>query len=127
MVGVVGGIFWGLLCVVVPNKMSENVVFFRTAILLLGGFLALFGSKHEAIDLKGSGALAVLVMAFVAGVGWRKSSRWEQDNAVTDILGKAWMIFQPILFVLIGTEVRVSIFEFVLCKLPHTLNLNSAY
>ena len=90
-----------------PNKKSENVVFFRTAILLFGGFLALFGSKHEAIDLPGSGALAVLIMAFVAGVGWRKYSRWEQDNSVTDILGKAWMIFQPILFVLIGTEIRV--------------------
>ena len=78
---------------------------------MFGGFLALFGSKHEAVDLPGSGALAVLVMAFVAGVGWRKYSRWEQDNSVTDILGKAWLIFQPILFVLIGTEIRVSFFE----------------
>ena len=78
---------------------------------MFGGFLALFGSKHEAVDLPGSGALAVLVMAFVAGVGWRKYSRWEQDNSVTDILGKAWMIFQPILFVLIGTEIRVIYFQ----------------
>ena len=108
MVGIIGGIFWGLLCVIVPNKLSENVVFFRTSILIFGGFLALFGSKHQSINLPGSGALAVLMMAFVAGVGWRKCSKWEQDNPVTDILGKSWMIFQPILFVLIGTEIQVN-------------------
>ena len=106
--GVLGGIFWGLLCIVVPNKSSANLVLFRTAILILGGFLALFGSSHDSIDLKGSGALAVLVMAFVAGVGWRKYSHWGQDNSVTDILAKSWMIFQPILFVLIGTEIQVK-------------------
>ena len=108
VVGVLGGIFWGLLCIVVPNKSSANLVLFRTAILILGGFLALFGSSHDSIDLKGSGALAVLVMAFVAGVGWRKYSHWGQDNSVTDILAKSWMIFQPILFVLIGTEIQVK-------------------
>ena len=91
-----------------PNRNSKNVVYLRTAILLFGGFLALFGSEHESIDLKGSGALAVLVMAFVAGVGWRNCSQWEQDNDVTKILANAWMIFQPILFVLIGTEIQVN-------------------
>ena len=108
LVGILGGIFWGLLCIVTPNKSSNNVVLFRTAILIFGGFLALFGSKHPAVGLPGSGALAVLVMAFVAGVGWRKVSRWEQDNHVSNILGKSWMIFQPILFVLIGTEIQVK-------------------
>ena len=108
LVGVLGGIFWGLVCIISPNKRSSNVVMFRTAILMLGGCLALFGSKHESIKLEGSGALAVLIMAFVAGVGWRKFSRWEQDNPVTDILAKLWIIFQPILFVLIGTEIKVK-------------------
>ena len=108
LAGIFGGIFWGLICIMVPNRNSKNVVYLRTAILLFGGFLALFGSEHESIDLKGSGALAVLVMAFVAGVGWRNCSQWEQDNDVTKILANAWMIFQPILFVLIGTEIQVN-------------------
>ena len=82
---------------------------FRATILIFGGFLALFGSKHPAVGLPGSGALAVLVMAFVAGVGWRKYSKWEQDNYVSEILGKSWLIFQPILFVLIGTEIQVGL------------------
>ena len=118
LVGILGGVFWGLLCIVAPNKNSKNVVLFRTAILLFGGFLALFGSKHQAIELPGSGALAVLVMAFVAGVGWRKYSKWEQDNYVSDILGNSWMIFQPILFVLIGTEIQVKL------NLKNQANLN---
>ena len=40
---------------------------FRFVLLTLGGLLAYFGSK--AVELDGSGALAVLVMAFVAGIG----------------------------------------------------------
>ena len=108
LIGVLGGIFWGIVCIMVPNKKSQTVVPLRTAILILGGFIALFGSKHELVGLAGSGALAVLVMAFVAGVGWRRASHWEQDNAVTDILAKLWVIFQPILFVLIGTEIKVK-------------------
>ena len=92
-----GGIFWGLLCIIAPNKHSKNVVLFRATILIFGGFLALFGSKHPAVGLPGSGALAVLVMAFVAGVGWRKYSKWDQDNYVSEILGESWLIFQPIL------------------------------
>ena len=50
----------------------------------------------------------MLYVAFVAGVGWRNCSQWEQDNDVTKILANAWMIFQPILFVLIGTEIQVN-------------------
>ena len=41
---------------------------FRFVILFLGGIIAYFGSK--AVELEGAGALAVLVMAFVAGIGW---------------------------------------------------------
>ena len=105
--GVLVGICWGLVCILIPNKSSSNVVMLRTTILLFGGFFALFGSKHESVDLAGSGALAVLIMAFVAGIGWRKYSNWETDNPVTEVLAKLWIIFQPILFALIGTEIKV--------------------
>jgi hypothetical protein len=51
---------------------------------------------------------AVLVMAFVAGLGWRKQG-WQNDNPVSGMLAKFWIILQPLLFGLIGTEIRVSI------------------
>lgn len=73
--------------------------------LFLGGILAQFGSS--AVDLKGAGALAVLVMAFVAGLGWKKKG-WVDENPVSDLYGNLWVIFQPLLFSLIGTEIRVS-------------------
>ena len=79
--------------------------------LFLGGILAQFGSQSPAIDLKGAGALAVLVMAFVAGIGWKKKG-WTEENPVSDIYGNLWVVFQPLLFSLIGTEIRVSHLEY---------------
>ena len=51
---------------------------------------------------------AVLVMAFVAGVGWRQQG-WDENNPVSGMLANLWIILQPLLFGLIGTEIRVSL------------------
>ena len=51
-----------------PGKDDEKMGALRFVILFLGGLVAYFGSK--AVELEGAGALAVLVMAFVAGIGW---------------------------------------------------------
>jgi len=45
-------------------------------------------------------------MAFVAGLGWRKQG-WGDDNPVSAMLANFWIILQPLLFGLIGTEIRV--------------------
>ena len=77
--------------------------------LFCGGLIALFGSQQ--LQLSGAGALAVLVMAFVAGVGWRRRG-WtnDEDNFVAKDFANMWIVFQPILFGLIGTEIRVRLF-----------------
>ena len=56
----------------------------------------------------GAGALAVLVMAFVAGFGWRKLGLFQKsdDDAVSKYLKSMWVVFQPLLFGLIGTEIQ---------------------
>ena len=46
-------------------------------------------------------------MAFTAGVGWRRQG-WDDDNPVADSLAKMWIVFQPLLFSLIGAEIQVS-------------------
>ena len=82
----------------------EFVCLKRLVMLLLGALLAMFGS--DVIHLKGAGALAILVMAFTAGVGWRKQG-WGEQNPVAEYLANMWIVFQPLLFSLIGAEIQV--------------------
>ena len=65
------------------------------------------GVSSKSLCLQGAGALAILVMAFTAGVGWRRQG-WDDDNPVADSLAKMWIVFQPLLFSLIGAEIQVS-------------------
>ncbi len=46
-------------------------------------------------------------MAFTAGVGWRRQGWTNENNVVAKHLSKLWILFQPILFGLIGTEIDV--------------------
>ena len=116
-IGLLVGMFLAFLVVFLPGKDDAKIGRFRFAVLFLGGLLAYFGSK--AVHLDGAGALAVLVMAFCAGLGWRKRG-WSDDNLVTMTLADVWVIFQPILFGLIGTEIQVSELE------PSTVGLGVA-
>lgn len=67
--------------------------------------MAVFGSN--VADVPGAGALAVLTMGFIAGIGWR-SQGYPDDNPVCRNLAKLWVVFQPLLFGLIGTEIKIS-------------------
>ena len=68
IIGLLFGIGWAFLSILFPGKDDEKMEALRFVILFLGGLVAYFGSK--AVELEGAGALAVLVMAFVAGIGW---------------------------------------------------------
>ena len=57
--------------------------------------------------VQGAGALAILVMAFTAGLGWRRQG-WGEDNPVSAHLASLWIVFQPLLFSLIGAEIQVT-------------------
>lgn len=107
LIGLVFGTVWAAVAVFLPGQDDPKISRFRFAILFLGGLLAYFGSK--SVELAGAGALAVLVMAFVAGIGWRKLGWTDDDNnPVSQILADLWIVFQPILFGLIGTEIQVN-------------------
>ena len=108
LVGVIWGIFWGVVATFlppVPMDGSQPSTFLRLVIIIGGALMAMFGSG--VLHVEGSGALAVLVMGFVAGIGWR-SQGWKDDNPVTDGLENLWMVFQPLLFGLIGTEIQID-------------------
>ena len=105
IIGLSCGILWGLICTWFPSKSQPSTVY-RVWLLGGGSLVALFGSN--LIGFPGSGALAVLVMGFVAGVGWRGEIG---SDSVPKVLAGFWIIFQPILFGLIGTEILIKELE----------------
>ena len=54
-------------------------------------------------------------MAFAAGLGWRRQG-WTEDNPVSANLANFWIVLQPLLFGLIGTEIQVRYQTRLLCS-----------
>ena len=110
LLGLVFGGVYGFLVTVIPAQDSAHRSTYRSFFLLGGGLMALFGS--EKLYLKGAGPLAVLVMAFAAAFGWKRLSKGtDEEKDVPKFLSGLWLIFQPILFGLIGTEIRIDQLE----------------
>eukprot|EP00092_Neocalanus_flemingeri_P032689 GFUD01035554.1.p1 GENE.GFUD01035554.1~~GFUD01035554.1.p1 ORF type:complete len:639 (-),score=173.32 GFUD01035554.1:104-2020(-) len=105
LLGVSFGTLWGLMAQWIPNKQHRNVTFFRWVILFSGGLIALFGAHWLKYD--GAGGLATIIMAFVAGMQWRKDG-WGDHNPVTKVFTKMWIILEPLIFGLIGTEIQID-------------------
>ncbi|XP_032666490.1 sodium/hydrogen exchanger 9B2 isoform X2 [Odontomachus brunneus] len=103
------GIMWGWLAKYVPEKGDPFMVPLRVLMLLGGGLLAVFGS--EAIELGGAGPLAVVAAAFVSCYFWQQEG-WEvDDNPVATSFEIFWMIFEPILFGITGTQIKINELE----------------
>ena len=78
---------------------------FRWLVLLGGGLIALFGA--HLIHYDGAGGLATIILAFVAGMQWRKEG-WGDHNPVMKTFQRMWIILEPVIFALIGTEIQVD-------------------
>ncbi|XP_054163338.1 sodium/hydrogen exchanger 9B2-like [Oppia nitens] len=102
IIGITYGIIMGFILWYIPVKEDSKSL--RISLLLLCGVFALFGSI--SMDLGGAGPLACLVVSFVAAIKWRQSDTTNED--MESILKVFWLIFQPFLFALIGTEVSLS-------------------
>ncbi|CAL1526359.1 unnamed protein product [Lymnaea stagnalis] len=105
IVGTTYGIVGGIILWYIPQKTSKHLHLFRSALLMALGLMAIFGSikMHWA----GAGPLAALTVPFVAAIRWRTEFKGQQDP-IEDVVGVLWMLFQPFLFGLIGSEVKVS-------------------
>ena len=102
VVGVALGALIGFILWYIPSGKTSNNQ--RLLILLLSGIFSLFGSL--AIDMGGAGPLACLVVSFVAALKWRQHE--DITKPIQRYLKTFWLIFQPLLFALIGTEVKLS-------------------
>ncbi|KAF2354193.1 Cation/H+ exchanger [Trinorchestia longiramus] len=105
LMGLSYGVGMGLLCWVLPNKHHQDCSLLQFAMLFTAGLFALFGSQR--IEFGGAGALAVLCMAFIAGVGYRRQGWGDDDNPVGQHCNIAWSYLQPMLFALIGTQIQI--------------------
>ena len=104
-IGVSGGLVWGGLAQWIPNQHSPHVAFFRFIILFFGGLISQFGAL--LINYDGAGSLAVIIMAFVASLRWRKEG-WGDHNPVSLTFRKLWIILEAVIFSLIGTEIQID-------------------
>ena len=103
VVGILYGVAWGGLAIILPPRPTTGP---RLVLLVGGGLLAVFGLP--LLELPGAGPLAVLVMAFIVGLGWRRQGWTDENSGVTAGLASAWTILQPLLFSLIGAEVDLA-------------------
>lgn len=104
--GLAFGVVWGYIARFFPEKGDPYVVPMRTIMLLAGGLVAIYGS--EEIGYEGAGPLAAVFAAFVSNLFWCKQG-WEvEDNPVSTAFEIFWMIFEPILFGITGSTVKVS-------------------
>ncbi|XP_034951609.1 sodium/hydrogen exchanger 9B2 [Chelonus insularis] len=103
------GILWGCLAKFIPEKGDPFMVPMRVLMLLGGGLIAVFGS--EAIELGGAGPLAVVAAAFVSCYFWQEDGWNVEDNPVAISFEIFWMIFEPILFGVTGTQIKLNELE----------------
>ena len=87
------------------NLLRYSDYDYRWLVLFGGGLIALFGA--HLIHFDGAGGLATIIMAFVAGMQWRAEG-WGDHNPVTKTFQRMWIILQPVIFALIGTEIQVD-------------------
>uniref|UniRef100_A0A665V2D5 Cation/H+ exchanger transmembrane domain-containing protein n=1 Tax=Echeneis naucrates TaxID=173247 RepID=A0A665V2D5_ECHNA len=111
--GLLVGILLGFLIQYFPSIDQKHLVMKRSFLVLGLSVFAVFGSGVAGFP--GSGGLCTLVLAFLAGLGWGT-----EKARVEEVVGWAWDVFQPLLFGLIGAEIRISELE------GHTVGLGIA-
>ncbi|XP_075901223.1 sodium/hydrogen exchanger 9B2 isoform X2 [Nelusetta ayraudi] len=97
--GMVAGILLGFLIQYFPSVDQKHIVMKRSFLVLGLSVFAVFGSGVAGFP--GSGGLCTLVLAFLAGLGWGT-----EKGRVEEVVGWAWDVFQPLLFGLIGAQIR---------------------
>uniref|UniRef100_A0A3Q3VZY9 Cation/H+ exchanger transmembrane domain-containing protein n=1 Tax=Mola mola TaxID=94237 RepID=A0A3Q3VZY9_MOLML len=102
--GMVAGILLGFIIQYFPSVDQKHIVMKRSFLVLGLSVFAVFGSVLAGFP--GSGGLCTLVLAFLAGFGWGT-----EKARVEEVVGWAWDVFEPLLFGLIGAEIRISELE----------------
>ncbi|XP_035987068.1 sodium/hydrogen exchanger 9B2 isoform X2 [Fundulus heteroclitus] len=111
--GVLAGLILGLFLCLFPSNDQEDLVLRRTLMLLGLSIFSVFFS--HVVGFAGAGGLCTLVLSFLAALGWKA-----EKAPVAAMVGQSWDVFQPLLFGLIGAEIRIAFLS------PSTVGLGMA-
>ncbi|XP_071828857.1 sodium/hydrogen exchanger 9B2-like [Apostichopus japonicus] len=101
VMGLAYGFLVGVLLWYFPAETENNVGGKRTILLLSGGIFAIFGSN--AANFPGAGALGCITLAVVASYKWKNAK-----VKVQQVISLLWVIFEPILYGLIGAAIHID-------------------
>lgn len=99
--GVLAGGIMGILLHFFPSTDQSDVMLLRSFLLLGLSVFSVFAA--HAAGLGGAGGLCTLVLAFISGLSWA-----EQKVPVAAVVSRFWDVCQPLLFGLIGAEIKIS-------------------
>ncbi|CAG9859027.1 unnamed protein product [Phyllotreta striolata] len=104
--GVVIGIIWGFFCHLAPERNDPFAAPLRILLLLSGGMGCVFISDH--LGYGGTGPIMCVTAAFVALAYWSNQGWDVEDNPAALAFEIFWMIFQPILFGITGSRIKIK-------------------
>lgn len=87
-------------------NFQPYVISIRVFLLLLSGLVAVLG--FDKISLSGAGPLAVIVAAFGAGTAFANQGWKVGQNQVALTFGVLWQFFEPVVFGLVGAQIKVA-------------------
>ncbi|CAG9837794.1 unnamed protein product [Diabrotica balteata] len=106
LLGIGIGVIWGIICNITPERNDPFASPLRILLLLSGGLAGVFGS--ELVGYGGAGPLICVTAAFVALTNWSKQGWHVEENPAALAFEIFWMIFQPILFGITGSRIKIN-------------------
>ncbi|XP_046805157.1 sodium/hydrogen exchanger 9B2 isoform X1 [Lucilia cuprina] len=116
-IGIVFGYVYGLMLQYLPSRNAIYVNGLRFVLTVLGGTIAVMGSK--TIGYPSAGALGCVTVAFIASIGWKRQEKkltpqqlqtYENAN-VGKRLDLMWKFLKPVSFALIGKEINFAVLD----------------
>ncbi|EDV94686.1 GH18256 [Drosophila grimshawi] len=116
-IGLVFGYLYGMLLHYLPSRNAVYANGLRFVLTILGGTIAVMGSR--IIGYTSAGALGCVMMAFIAGIGWKReelrmSPQQLEEHQIASVpkrLDLLWKFLKPVSFALIGKEINFAVLD----------------
>ncbi|XP_063359084.1 sodium/hydrogen exchanger 9B2-like isoform X2 [Cydia amplana] len=106
LVGIVLGVFWGILVDWLPDQKDVYAPTIRSLLIFTGGLLLSYVGGY--IGWGGTSGVAIMVCAVTAATRWDRRGWPINNNPVSEVYKLLWRILEPMLFTLSGYYLEVS-------------------